>query len=72
MITGDHKDTAQAIADQIGLKHTSNVPEGIDIDRLSDQDLAKKVSKVDVFARTTPEHKLRIVKLCRKMAKSLG
>lgn len=72
MITGDHKDTAQAIADQIGLKHTSNVLEGIDIDRLSDQDLAKKVSKVDVFARTTPEHKLRIVEALQKNSEIVG
>lgn len=72
MITGDHKDTAQAIADQIGLKHTSNVLEGIDIDRLSDQDLAKKVSKVDVFARTTPEHKLRIVEALQKNGEIVG
>ncbi len=72
MITGDHKDTAQAIADQIGLKHTSNVLEGIDIDGLSDQDLAKKVSKVDVFARTTPEHKLRIVEALQKNGEIVG
>ena len=72
MITGDHKDTAQAIADQIGLKHTSNVLEGIDIDRLSDQDLAKKVSKVDVFARTTPEHKLRIVEALQENGEIVG
>lgn len=72
MITGDHKDTAQAIADQIGLKHTSNVLEGIDIDRLSDQDLAKRVSKVDVFARTTPEHKLRIVEALQKNGEIVG
>lgn len=72
MITGDHKDTAQAIADQIGLKHTSNVLEGIDIDRLSDQDLAKRVSKVDVFARTTPEHKLRIVEALQENGEIVG
>ncbi|MBO0462636.1 HAD-IC family P-type ATPase [Enterococcus sp. DIV1298c] len=72
MITGDHKDTAQAIADQIGLKHTSNVLEGIDIDRLSDQELAKKVRTVDVFARTTPEHKLRIVEALQKNGEIVG
>ena len=66
MITGDHKDTAQAIAEQIGLKHTKNVLEGIDIDRLSDEELAKQVKSVDVFARTTPEHKLRIADALQK------
>ncbi|EMF0377898.1 HAD-IC family P-type ATPase [Enterococcus hirae] len=72
MITGDHKDTAQAIAEQIGLKHTKNVLEGIDIDRLSDEELAKQVKSVDVFARTTPEHKLRIVDALQKNEEIVG
>lgn len=61
MITGDHKDTAQAIGREIGLKHTNTVLEGIDIDRMGEEELAKMVQTVDVFARTTPEHKLRII-----------
>ncbi len=43
MITGDHKDTAKAIAEQIGLKHTTTVLEGIDLDQLSAEELAVKV-----------------------------
>lgn len=61
MITGDHKDTALAIGRQIGLKHTAQVLEGLEIDQLSEQELAQKVGQIDVYARTTPEHKLRIV-----------
>ncbi|KAF1299992.1 HAD-IC family P-type ATPase [Enterococcus sp. JM9B] len=61
MITGDHKETAKAIGIEIGLRHTAKVLEGKEIDQLSDQELASQVSKVDVYARTTPEHKLRIV-----------
>ncbi len=72
MITGDHKDTAKAIAEQIGLRHTSIVLEGVDLDQLSDKELAKKVQKVDVFARTTPEHKLRIVDALQKNGEIVG
>lgn len=72
MITGDHKETAKAIGIQIGLKHTENVLEGVDIDLLSDEELAKQVQKVDVFARTTPEHKLRIVTTLQKNDEIVG
>lgn len=61
MITGDHKETAQAIGQQVGLQHTGKVLEGLDIDRMTDEMLAEQVKQVDVFARTTPEHKLRII-----------
>lgn len=72
MITGDHKDTAKAIAEQIGLKHTGTVLEGVDLDQLSAEELAKKVQTVDVFARTTPEHKLRIVEALQKNEEIVG
>ncbi|OQO69564.1 ATPase [Enterococcus villorum] len=72
MITGDHKDTAKAIAEQLGLKHTQNVLEGIDLDQLSNEELIKKVKTVDVFARTTPEHKLRIVQALQKNDEIVG
>lgn len=72
MITGDHKDTAKAIAEQIGLKHTTTVLEGIDLDQLSAEGLAEKVQTVDVFARTTPEHKLRIVEALQKNEEIVG
>ncbi len=62
MITGDHKDTAFAIAKEIGIAENKNeVMEGKQIDKLSDTDLANKLETVKVFARVSPEHKLRIV-----------
>lgn len=60
MITGDHAVTARAIARQMGLNDT-NVIKGGDIDRFDDQQLNLAVQVSDVFARTSPEHKLRIV-----------
>ncbi len=62
MITGDHKGTAAAIGRQIGLKLTDEVVTGADIERMSDDELSKAVLRSDVFARTSPEHKLRLVK----------
>jgi calcium-translocating P-type ATPase len=61
MITGDHAGTATAIARQIGLQNPHDVLTGADIDRLDDAELALEVASTDVFARTSPEHKLRLV-----------
>jgi calcium-translocating P-type ATPase len=61
MITGDHAGTAAAIADQIGLENPHRVLTGADLDRLDDAQLALEVGGIDVFARTSPEHKLRLV-----------
>jgi magnesium-transporting ATPase (P-type) len=61
MITGDHAGTAAAIAAQIGLENTRRVLTGADLDRLDEAQLALEVVSVDVFARTSPEHKLRLV-----------
>ncbi|EOH72541.1 HAD-IC family P-type ATPase [Enterococcus malodoratus] len=72
MITGDHKATAQAISKQIGLKHTSKILEGADIDSMSDEELVEVVGKVDVYARTTPDHKLRIVTALQKKEEIVG
>lgn len=63
MITGDHKITAAAIAKQLGiLKDPSEAMEGVEIERLTDEELRHKVEKVSVYARVSPEHKIRIVK----------
>jgi P-type Ca2+ transporter type 2C len=63
MITGDHKITASAIAKQIGiLKNEDEAMEGYELDRLSDEELKEKVDKVSVYARVSPEHKIRIVR----------
>ncbi len=61
MITGDHAGTAAAIAAQIGLENTRRVLTGADLEKLDDAQLALEVVSVDVFARTSPEHKLRLV-----------
>lgn len=72
MITGDHKDTAQAIGKQIGLAHVSNVIEGKELDQMDEQQLQQRVKEVDIFARTTPEHKLRIVSALQKNGEIVG
>jgi magnesium-transporting ATPase (P-type) len=61
MITGDHAGTAAAIAAHIGLQNSRRVLTGADLDDLDDAQLALEVASVDVFARTSPEHKLRLV-----------
>ncbi|EKV30492.1 Ca ion P-type ATPase [Caenispirillum salinarum AK4] len=61
MVTGDHALTAAAIGAQIGLEHTDNPMSGKDIGDTSDEGLQDKVPEVDVFARASPEHKLRLV-----------
>jgi calcium-translocating P-type ATPase len=61
MITGDHALTASAIAKQIGLQHPQAMLTGVEIDQLDDAALRDKVLETDVFARTSPEHKLRLV-----------
>ena len=62
MITGDHQLTAFAIAKQLGItQHKNEVLTGNDIDNLSDKELTKIISNYSVFARVTPQHKLRIV-----------
>jgi Ca2+-transporting ATPase len=62
MITGDYPDTAEEIAEEIGLLETGHgVLTGNELDRISDSDLQDKVGSTDVFARVSPEHKVRIV-----------
>ena len=61
MITGDHAGTAAAIAARIGLANPHRVLTGVDLDKLDDAQLALEVTDVDIFARTSPEHKLRLV-----------
>ncbi|MCG8507782.1 MAG: cation-transporting P-type ATPase [Rhodospirillales bacterium] len=61
MITGDHVATARAIANQLGLPGADHAIVGKEIDQLSGEELQEAVARADVFARVTPEHKLRIV-----------
>ena len=63
MITGDHKVTAAAIAKEIGiLTEGTEAVEGAVIDKMSDEELQAFVPKVSVYARVSPEHKIRIVR----------
>ena len=63
MITGDHKITAAAIAKRIGiLQDLSEACEGADIENMSDEQLKEFVSNISVYARVSPEHKIRIVR----------
>ena len=61
MITGDHARTAAAIAQMIGLENPDKVLTGADLDQMEDADLVAAVQNTDIFARTNPEHKLRLV-----------
>jgi magnesium-transporting ATPase (P-type) len=61
MITGDHVKTAAAIGKQIGLQNPDKVFTGADLDDMDDATLRQVVLDCDIFARTSPEHKLRLV-----------
>ena len=63
MITGDHKVTAAAIAREIGIMGKDDIAvEGLEIDKLNDEQLKEKVKNISVYARVSPEHKIRIVR----------
>ena len=63
MITGDHPDTATAIAREIGIASADDVAiAGVELDKMSDDELRKRVPKIAVYARVTAEHKLRIIR----------
>lgn len=67
MITGDYKDTAEAIARDLGmLDETSKVLTGTDLDAMSDEELVAVADQVSVYARVSPVHKLRIVEAIKQ------
>lgn len=66
MITGDHKDTAVAIAKQLGIvSDASEAITGAELNKISDDELNESIEKYSVYARVQPEHKVRIVKAWR-------
>jgi len=63
IVTGDHKLTAQAVALKLGFKiNKENILEGKDLEKLSDEELEKKIKNIQIYARVEPRQKLRIVK----------
>ena len=70
MITGDHKDTAVAIATELGIiADKSEALTGAELDKISDEDFSEAIEKYHVYARVQPEHKVRIVNAWRKKGK---
>ncbi len=66
MVTGDYPETARAIAEQIGLlREGRRVVSGEELERMSEEELLNAINDVDVFARVSPEHKVRIVEAFR-------
>lgn len=70
MITGDHRDTAGAIAKRLGMIDEDEVDTavitGAELDQQTDEELARNVDKYAVYARVAPEHKVRIVNAWQK------
>ncbi|AEB73746.1 calcium-translocating P-type ATPase, PMCA-type [Lentilactobacillus buchneri] len=74
MITGDHQDTAQAIAKRLGILGRGDNPggkviNGAQLDEMSDDQFNREVADISVYARVAPEHKVRIVKAWQKQGK---
>lgn len=66
MITGDHPLTAQAIAGELGILRGGRVMTGVELERINDDDLMRDVEDIDVYARVSPAHKLRVVSAFQK------
>lgn len=72
MITGDHPTTAKAIAQQLGLKNAYQAITGEELNQLTPEEWEAVVQNTDVFARTTPDHKLSIVSYLQKQGEIVG
>jgi len=66
MITGDHKITAEAIARELGILTNGEVISGVELEAMSDEELERRVERIEVYARVNPASKLRIVKALQK------
>jgi len=72
MITGDHAATAMAVAGKLGLDNADKALRGRDIEKLDEEELKSKAMEISVFARTSPEHKLRLVKALQAQAQIIA
>lgn len=73
MITGDNKETAVAIATELGIMKKGTLAiTGSELDKMSDEEFEKKIDKIRVYARVSPENKLRIVKTWKKLGKTVA
>jgi Ca2+-transporting ATPase len=72
MITGDHPVTAQAIARELELLTTGRTATGADLDSMSDEELAREVDRIEVYARVSPAHKLRVVTALQERGHSVA
>ena len=73
MITGDNIDTAKAIAKELGIiKEDEEAVTGSEVDKMSDEELYKRVNNIRVYARVSPENKIRIVKAWKKNGKTVA
>lgn len=72
MITGDHPETALAIGAMLGMTHVREAITGAQLEQMGDEELAARVRDHDIFARTSPEHKLRLVRALQGMGEVVG
>ena len=72
MITGDHPQTAMSIGQMLGITNSSQAMTGYQLEHMDDAELAKAAVEFDIFARTSPEHKLRLVKALQGNGEVVG
>ncbi|HEX7184938.1 MAG TPA: cation-translocating P-type ATPase [Thermoanaerobaculia bacterium] len=72
MITGDHPVTAQAIARELGILRDGRAVTGADLEGMSDEELEREIERIEVYARVSPAHKLRVVTAFQKRGHSVA
>ena len=72
MITGDHPQTAMSIGQMLGIANSGQAVTGSQLEQMDDSELAKAAVEYDIFARTSPEHKLRLVKALQEKGEIVG
>ncbi|WP_416412979.1 cation-transporting P-type ATPase [Pantoea sp. App145] len=72
MITGDHQETAMAIGQMLGIGNSQAAVTGYQLEHMDDAELSVAAQKYDIFARTSPEHKLRLVKALASVGEIVG